>query len=112
MVALSKFAASLVWPLTFSFSALLAILVAFVFARRGYRHVYFRRLYQARRKLGPILEGILAGSMSTEEGLRRLRALSEARPLTCLESVLTADRNPCPERSAILARLSEELGLV
>jgi HEAT repeat protein len=112
MIALTKFAANLAGPLAFALSVLLLALVAFVFARRGYRHLHFCRLDKVRVECGPVVEGVLTGSTGMEEGLCTLRALSEGRPLTLLETVLTVDKNPSPERAAILARLCEEMGLV
>lgn len=112
MVALNKFAAGLAGPLALGLSVLLLALVAFVLARRGYRHLHFSRLDKARAECGPVVEGVLAGSTGIEVGLHRLRTLLQGRPFAVLEPLLTARKNPSVEQAAILARLGEEVGLV
>ena len=107
-----NFASHLAWPLGVALAILLAVLVAFLFVRRGYRHQYFRRLDEAREECEPVLEGLFSGSARYEEGLASLRALSGRRPSGYLETLLLADKNPPVERTAILARLCEDLGLV
>ena len=107
-----NFASHLAWPLGVALAILLAVRVAFLFVRRGYRHQYFRRLDEAREECEPVLEGLSSGSARYEEGLASLRALSGRRPSGYLETLLLADKNPPVERTAILARLCEDLGLV
>jgi HEAT repeat protein len=111
MLALDKFAAGVAWPLALTLSFLVAALVAFVFVRRGYRYLYFRRLDEVRARCGPVLEGMLAGSTRYEDGFRHLSSFAQGRSRDCLEALLMADKNPPPERAAILARLCENLGL-
>jgi HEAT repeats len=111
MLAFDKFAAGVAWPVTLTLFLLLVALVAFVFMRRGYRYLYFRKLDEVRARCGPVLEGLLAGSIRYEDGFRHLSALAQGRARDCLETLLMADKNPPPERAAILARLCENLGL-
>lgn len=112
MIALNKLAANLAWPLALALSGLVLLLVTFVFVRRTYRYLYFRSLDRARAECGPVLEGLLTGSTGYGETLDCLWTLSHSGPHGCLEALLMADKNPSPERAAVLARLCEDLGLV
>ena len=112
MIALNKLAAGLTGPLALGLSILLLALAVFVLARRGYRHLHFSRLDKARAECGPVIQGMLAGSIEISEGSHRFRTLVQGRPLAVLETLLTARKNPSLEQAAILARLCEEAGLV
>jgi HEAT repeat protein len=90
--------------------AVVAMVVVAV-QRRQVRERYFDRLDRARQEYGPILEGILNGSVDYRRGLARFRSLSGRDRLHILERLFLNGETPA-EQLPTLRRLCEDLGLV
>lgn len=86
-------------------------LVGIVFLRRQRRQKYFSRVDALRERHGPIVAGIISGSIAYRDGLDELRQISGADRLFMLER-LCLDKRPAPEEVPLTRRLCEDLGLV
>ncbi|HUI44226.1 MAG TPA: HEAT repeat domain-containing protein [Terriglobia bacterium] len=112
MLTLDRVAAELAWPMATALFMLLGALIAIVVIRRARQRLQSRRLQQARSAHAVLVEEVRAGRIGYEEGLARLRALSEGESRSPFEDLLMADKHPPAELAALLARLCEDLGLV
>lgn len=89
----------------------IGLLVGMAIQRRQVRDRYFRRLDELREKYGPIISGVVDGSIEHERGLRVLQDFPGWDRLLMLER-LCLEKRPTPEQLPALRQLCEDLGLV
>jgi HEAT repeat protein len=87
------------------------LLIGIVFLRRHRRGKFFRRIDAMRTRYGPVVVGLLSGSIAYAQGLQELREICCPDRMFILEQ-LCLGKKPLPAEEPILRRLCEDLGLV